>query len=102
MDISPLGMLVQAHFPALTGEHVQVSMRLPRSSEWLSAPASVARVIHGRRPGDLGRCLALEFDPLAPHITRRLRAVLQSVPPPLPTREPRIDYAATVHLAALS
>jgi hypothetical protein len=31
-----------------------------------------------------------------------LRRALIGVPPPLPMREPRIDYAASVHLAALS
>jgi hypothetical protein len=101
MDLSSLGMLVNAHGPVLTGEPVQVSFRLPRSRRWVAADATITRVIHGRRPGDSGRCLGIEFDSLDPSTLRRLRSSLHNVPPPLPNREPRIDYAASVHLAAL-
>jgi hypothetical protein len=102
MDLSPQGMLVKAHAPVLTGEPVQVSFRLPKTHNWIASSATVARVLHGRRPGDTGRCLGLEFDPLEAGVLRRLRSALHSVPPPLPNREPRIDYAASVHLAALA
>ncbi|HEV3190556.1 MAG TPA: PilZ domain-containing protein [Polyangiaceae bacterium] len=102
LDLSPLGMLVMGHHTALTGEPVLVSFRFPRSKSWFGVSATIARVIHGRRPSDIGRCFALEFDPLGSDMQRRLRAMLHGVPPPLPNREPRIDYAASVHLAALS
>src|SRR5580658_3910440 len=103
MDLSPMGMLVKAHEPVLTGEPVQVSFRLPLSLAWIAASATIARVLHGRRPGDSpGRCLGLEFDALDPTVLRRLRSALHNMPPPLPNREPRIDYAASIHLAALS
>jgi len=102
LDLSPLGMLVMGHRAALTGEPVLVSFRLPRTTRWFGASATIARVIHGRRPNDVGRCFALEFEPLDSDMQRRLRAVLRGVPPPLPNREPRIDYAASIHLAALS
>jgi PilZ domain-containing protein len=102
MDLSPMGMLVKAHERVLTGEPVRVSFRLPRSRAWVSASATIARVLHGRRPGDTGRCLGLEFDALEPGLLRRLRSALHNVPPPLPNREPRVDYAASVYLAALS
>jgi hypothetical protein len=102
VDLSPMGMLVMAQEPVLTGEPVIVAFRLPLSSWWFDAEATVARVVHGRRPGDLGRCFGLEFDSLEPDAQVFLRRALRGVPPPLPSREPRIDYAATVHMAALS
>jgi PilZ domain-containing protein len=102
MDLSPHGMLVRAHYPALTGEPVRVTFRLPRAPDWIGASATIARVVHGRRPGDEGHCFGLEFDSLDPGTVRRLRTSLLRRPPPLPNREPRIDYAASIHLAALS
>jgi len=102
VDLSPQGMLVMAQEPVLTGEPVVVAFRLPRSGFWFDAEATVARVVHGRRPGDLGRCFALAFDTLEPDAQAFLRGALQGVPPPLPSREPRIDYAESIRLAALS
>jgi hypothetical protein len=102
VDLSPLGMLVMAQEPVLTGEPVIVAFRLPCSAWWFDAAATVARVVHGRRPGDLGRCFGVAFEELEPDAQMFLRRALRGVPPPLPTREPRIDYAASVHLAALS
>lgn len=102
VDLSPHGMLVMAQERVITGEPVVVSFRLPRSSWWFDAEATVARVVHGRRPGDLGRCFGLSFDTLEPDVQAFLRRALRGVPPPLPMREPRVDYAASVHMAALS
>jgi len=102
LDLSPLGMLVLAQENVLTGEPVVVSFRVALSSWWFDAEATVARVIHGRRPGDLGRCFALSFDSLEEDAKVFLRRALRGVPPPLPKREPRVDYAATVHRAALA
>ena len=102
VDLSPAGMLVLLQEPVLTGEPLVVAFRLPRSDHWFDAEAVVARVLHGRRPGDLGRCFGLEFDALEPAVQAHLRQALRGVPPPLPMRDKRIDYAATVHLASLS
>jgi hypothetical protein len=102
VDLSPMGMLVMAQEPVLTGEPVIVAFRLPLSVCWFDAEATVARVVHGRRPGDLGRCFGLEFESLEPEAQVFLRRALRGVPPPLPTREPRVDYAASVAMAALS
>jgi hypothetical protein len=102
VDLSPMGMLVMAQEHVLTGEPVIVSFRLPMSGWWFDAEATVARVVHGRRPGDLGRCFGLSFDTLEPDVQVYLRRALRGVPPPLPMREPRIDYAASIALAALS
>jgi c-di-GMP-binding flagellar brake protein YcgR len=102
VDLSPDGMLVLLQEPVLTGEPLVVAFRLPRSDFWFDAEATVARVLHGRRPGDKGRCFGLEFDALEPDVQVFLRRALRGVPPPLPMREPRIDYAGSVALAALS
>jgi hypothetical protein len=102
VDLSPRGMLVMAQERVLTGEPVVVSFRVPRSAFWFDAEATVVRVVHGRRPGDYGRCFGLDFESLEPGAQWFLRRALHGVPPPLPTREPRVDYAASVHLAALS
>jgi hypothetical protein len=102
VDLSPEGMLVMAQEQVLTGEPVIVAFRLPRSAYWFDAEATVARVVHGRRPGDLGRCFGLAFESLELDAQHFLRRALRGVPPPLPAREPRVDYAASVHLAALS
>ncbi len=101
VDLSPFGMLVIADLPVLTGEPLWVAFRMPRSDVWFDAGATVARVVHGRRPGDRGHCLGVEFEDLDPEAQRRMRTALRRVPPPLPMREPRVDYAATIALAAL-
>ncbi len=71
-------------------------------TRWFDAEGTIARVVHGRRPGDSGRCLGLEFDELDPEAKWLLARALRDVPPPVPRRERRVDYAASVHLAALS
>jgi hypothetical protein len=102
VDLSPQGMLVMAQEPVLTGEPVFVAFRLPRSAWWFDAEATVARVVHGRRPGDLGRCFALAFESLERDAQAFLQRALRGVPPPVPRREPRVDYAASIALAAIS
>jgi hypothetical protein len=102
VDLSPLGMLVVAEARVLTGEPVMVSFWMPSIRRWFDLRGVVARVVHGRRPGDAGHCLGIELDPLGRESERLLRGALRNVPPPLPMREPRVDYAATVALAALS
>jgi hypothetical protein len=96
LDLSPFGMLVFAQELVLTGEPLVVAFRLPKTSWWFDAEATVARVIHGRRPGDLGRCCGIEFDGLADSVQYFLHTLLEGVPPPVPKRERRVDYAASV------
>jgi c-di-GMP-binding flagellar brake protein YcgR len=103
LDISSDGMLVVTRDVVLTGEEVIVSFPIPRTRIIVDAQATVARVVHGRRPTDRDRrALGLAFDALEPEYQRLLRAHLRNVPPPLPSRAPRLDYAGAVHLAALS
>jgi hypothetical protein len=102
LDLSPMGMLVMAQERVLTGEPLIVAFRLPFSDHWFDTEAMVARVIHGRRPGDLGRSFGVSFESFDETAQAVIRSALRGVPPPLPTRARRVDYAATIALAALS
>jgi PilZ domain len=66
MDLSTTGLQVLTGARVLTGEPVQVTVRLPETGRWLTLEATVARVLHGRRPGDWGRRLGLELEGLTP------------------------------------
>lgn len=63
-NLSLSGMLVRASAEVLTGERLIVSFELPKRRVWIDAEAVVARVVHGRRRGERGRALGLEFDDL--------------------------------------
>jgi hypothetical protein len=62
VNLSETGLLVSPADPALTGERLIVSFQIPHSGHWVDAEATVARVVHGRRPGEYSRCLALELE----------------------------------------
>lgn len=96
LDVSPEGMLVRSDARIEVGADVIVSFRATDFGIWFDTDASVARVIHGRRPGDSGRCLGLNFKSLSSVHRLILRGHLRHVPPPLPKRAQRIDYAATI------
>ena len=61
LDLSTTGMRVRGLARVLSGEEVVVSFRPPRSNDYLDLSATVARVLHGRRPGDRGLAFGLEF-----------------------------------------
>lgn len=62
LDLSTKGMLVRGSgVRLLTGEELLVAFRPPRSNVWIDAHAIVARVLHGRRPGDTGLSFGIEF-----------------------------------------
>ena len=102
IDVSPEGMLVAAHEPVLTGEPVIVAFRLPRTTWWFDAEGTVARVVHGRRPGDPGRGFGICFDRLDDEAGWIIARALRDIPPPVPKREQRVDYAASLRVAARS
>jgi hypothetical protein len=97
MDLSSSGMLVLADTKVLTGEELIVSFRAPITRLWFDCQATVARVVHGRRPFDRGPCLGIEFCDLDSLAQAMLSADLRGFPPPLPRRDPRIDYVATLN-----
>jgi hypothetical protein len=61
----------------------------------------VARVVRGRRPKDRGRCVGLAFTKFDAVSRLVLRGHLRRTAPPIPQREPRIDYAATIKRIAM-
>jgi hypothetical protein len=100
IDVSPDGILVMTIRDAAAGERVLVSFKATELGIWFDAQGTIARVVHGRRPGDQGRCVAVRFANLDPVRRFILRGCLKRASPPLPQREPRIDYAATVRRIA--
>ena len=102
LDLSTDGMFLISNVQTLTGDEVIVSLRVPGTELWVDARATVARVVHGRREGDRCRGIGLRFDPLRVEDQMLLRWVLRRMPPPLPARAPRVDYAATASLIALA
>ena len=96
VDLSIGGMMILTDERVLTGEDVIISFRAPGVGSWFDAQGSIARVIHGRRPGDRGRALGVRFHQLDVVSRAYLKAGLRSLPPPVPLRDARIDYAASV------
>lgn len=89
LDLSTRGMLVRAHERVLTGEELIVTFRPPRTNRTIDAPATVARVLHGRRPGDWGLCLGLEFYGMRDDEEHFLFEQLRGMSAPDPQRPPR-------------
>lgn len=85
-DLSEEGALVEASEAVLTGEPLLLSFRAPFSSRWIDADAVVARVLHGRRPGDLRRSFGVSFTSLGPEARRLLHEGLWGLPHRRPAR----------------
>jgi hypothetical protein len=96
LDVSPDGMLIKTEIDLSPGENVFVSFRATELGIWFDSEARVARVIHGRRPGDKGRAVGISFSTMSRVKRFILRGHLRKVPPPVPRRAQRIDWSATV------
>lgn len=90
LDLSTKGMLVRSRTRVLTGEEVIVTFKPPRTNHFVDATAVVTRVLHGRRPGDHGLCLGLEFDRLSQDDEAILFESLRGLAAPEPLRPPRM------------
>jgi len=88
LDLSERGMLVTTNEKILTGEEVIVAFRPPSSNRFIDAVGHVVRVVHGRRPGDRGRCLGIEFQVMDVEDRRYLWEALRGLPAPEPLRDP--------------
>jgi hypothetical protein len=88
VDLSLSGLKVMPADPALTGERLLVSFRLPRSRIWVDVEATVSRVVHGRRPGEYTRGLGLEFEGLEGISRLMLKRLLGMAPPAPPGQRP--------------
>jgi len=103
LDLSPQGMLVLSDDDVESGLELVVSFQTTELPVWFDTMATVARVVEGRRPGDVGRAVGLQFETL-PAVSRLiLRGYLRRLPATFPQREAPLelsrgdpDYAATV------
>jgi hypothetical protein len=96
IDLSPDGMLVGSEMGVEVGDSCIVSFKATPLGIWFDTEAMVTRVVEGRRPTDRGRAVGLRFRTLDAVHRLILRGSLRRVPPPLPAREQKIDYAATI------
>jgi hypothetical protein len=87
-DVSASGALVMPADPVLTGERVILSFQLPHSLYWVDAEAVVTRVLHGRRPGEYTRGVALELDRMSGLSRFMLERALRHLPPAPPRYRP--------------
>lgn len=86
LDLSTAGMLVPIKRKVLTGESIIVSFQIP--GMWIDVEATVARIIHGRRPGDDGLAAGLIFDRLSSSSRAAIAGFLHGRSEPLPRRGP--------------
>ena len=93
-------MLVRTTSDITIGEPVIVTFQATPLGLWFDAQAEVTRVVRGERVEDEGRALGLRFLALPPISRLILRGHLRRIPPVLPQRPTRVDYAATVHSIA--
>lgn len=103
-NLSLTGLLVGPADPVLTGERLIVSFQAPRWGTWIDVEATVARVVHGRRPGEFSRALGLRFEALDPWSRWVLERNLSGLPPVPPGRwrNAGVGNAAVARLARLS
>lgn len=78
------------------GEPVLVSFEATPFGLWFDGAGCVTRIVRGRRPTDRGRAVGVRFERLSSVTRLILRGALRGVPPPVPARPQRMDYAAAV------
>lgn len=100
LDLSPDGMFVASDIDLEPGENVLVTFKATELGLWFDTEATVARRVNGRRHGDNARGVGLSFSTLDPVKRLILRGHLRRVPPPVPRRTQRIDWAETVRRIA--
>jgi len=103
LDLSMLGLRVRALRHAPVGTRVIASLRIPDSSMWLDVEGVIARVAWGRRDSDEVPAFGVRFLSALPAVESAvLAARLLGMPPPVPRRGLRIDYAESVRRIALA
>lgn len=85
IELSEYGMLVVPKLRVLTGENLLVSFMAPFTRNFIDTEATVARVLHGRRLGDMGLGLGLDLS----HMSESARALVRDQLAYLPTSMPR-------------
>lgn len=97
-DLSPEGAFLEidAGTEVELGEEVYVSFQAPRTRAWIDARARVVRCVAGRRSGDRARGIGLRFEAIDSVDRALLEGTLCRLPPPVPARHPRADYASAI------
>ncbi len=101
LDVSTTGMLVVAELDVAPGDDLVVSFRAPRTDRFVDAEAKVARVVHGRRRGDVARAVGLEFSAMDRAAFTTLRTALRRLPGVRPRRPQRVDHALLVRAISI-
>ncbi len=96
LDLSENGMLVGAMDELSPGDDVLVSFTFTQFRIPFNVEGRIARMLHGRRTRDRMPAVAMSFETMDPVSRLILRGNLRRVPPVLPARARRIDYAQTV------
>lgn len=96
LDVSPEGIRIESSAPVVLGESVVLSVRLPHGRSWVDAHGRVVRIEHGTRDGDTGRAIGIAFTAIDPVDHAMLVGATAKLPPPIPRRNVRRDYAASV------
>lgn len=101
LDISVDGMRVASDADVALGDEVVLSVCLPRGRHWIDAQGRIVRIEVGTRENDDGRAIAIAFTAMDPVDRAMLAGATAAVPPPVPRRLVRRDYAATLRDVAL-
>ncbi len=95
-DLSDEGALVVLCADVRLGEEIYLAFQPPRTRRWIDACARVVRIEEGRRDGDHGPAVGLRFESIDAPDLAFLRGALAAIPPTIPRRHTRVDYAATI------
>jgi hypothetical protein len=99
-DLSPDGAFLETDVKLDVGAGVYLAFRTPRTGVWVDAFARVVRIVRGRRASDRARGVGLQFEVIDPVDRAILAGSLRTIPPPIPARPRRRDYASTVRALA--
>jgi hypothetical protein len=101
VDLSTTGMLVEQEHDLEVGEPLIVSFRAPRSDRYVDTDATVARIVKGRRKGDVGAAFGVRFASLDRSTLTTLKTSLRRMPATRARRPSRIDYAAIARVIGI-
>ncbi len=102
LDISATGVQIVAELADVAiGESVIVSFRAPRTDRWIDAEGVIARVIDGRRRGDVARAAGVHFAGMDRTSFTSLKTALRRLPATRARRPSRLDYAAMTRVVSL-
>lgn len=85
-DLSEHGMLVLSDAELALGDTLMVSFQTTAMGIWIDTPATVVRLVRGRRKEDQGVGFGVRFDGIDPVKRLVLRGALRRAVPPIPRR----------------